>query len=93
MTRKQTLIALAVLSLGLLVCAVWCFYLAVQCFDGGILWVAVTSSNPHPSETAKFMGPYWMNKAGNWFWSGMGFIALMVVLLIINYRIGKRRHS
>jgi hypothetical protein len=93
MTRKQTLIALAVLSLGLLVCAVWCFYLAAQCFDGGIMWVAVTSSNPHPSETAKFMGPYWMNKAGNWFWSGMGFIALMVVLLMINYRIGKRRHS
>ncbi len=93
MTQKQRRIAIAALSLILLGSAVLCFYKAVQCFNGGIMWVAITSSNPHPSETAKVMGPYWMNKATNWFWSGIGFLTLLLVLFIVNHWIKKRLRS
>jgi len=48
------------------------------------MWVAITSSNPHPSETAKVMGPYWMNKATNWFWLGTTFLALWIASLVVN---------
>ena len=92
-TRKQRLVTVGVLSLSLLVCAVWCFYLAEQCFNGGIMWVAITSSNPHPSETARVMGHYWMSKATNWFWSGTGFLVLIPFTLLINYWISRRRKS
>lgn len=90
MRRQQRRIAMIVLSVGLLGCAVSCFYLAVQCFDGGLMWVAVTSSNPHPSDTAKVMGPYWMNKATNWFWFGTAFLALWIASLIVNQQIKSR---
>ena len=89
MTRKQRRIAIVILSVSLLACVVSCFYLAVQCFDGGIMWVAITSSNPHPSETAKIMGPYWMRKATNWFWLGTAFLALWIASLGVNQLVKK----
>jgi NADH:ubiquinone oxidoreductase subunit 6 (subunit J) len=92
-TRTKRRIAVAVLSVILLTGAVWCFYLAIQCFDGGIMWVAIVSSNPHPSETAKVMAHYWMSKATNWFWSGVGLLALIPITFIINYWMSKRESS
>jgi spore maturation protein SpmA len=54
------------------------------------MWVAITSSNPHPSETAKVMGPYWMNKATNWFGLGTAFVALCIASVIANQWLKKR---
>jgi hypothetical protein len=81
---RQRRLIMSLLSLGLLACAVWCFILSGQYFDQGIMYVAETSSNPHPSETAKVMGPYLMDKSRSWLLAGVGCVALLVVALLLN---------
>jgi hypothetical protein len=39
------------------------------------------------------MAHYWMSKATNWFWSGVGLLTLTAITFIINYWIGKRESS
>ena len=81
--RQRSLIMI-LLSLVLLVGAVWCFILSAQYFNQGIMYVSETSSNPYPSETAKVMGPYLMGRSRIWLLAGVGCFALIVVAHLVN---------
>ena len=56
------------------------------------MYAAETSSNPTPSETAKVMGPYMMNRAEIWFYAGVGFIVLILILgtVVLNKVVAKK---
>src|SRR5687768_6943095 len=72
------------LSLGLTVLAVRCFIFSYQYFSQGLIYVAETSSNPHPSDLSKVMGPYLMDRSRNWLLAGVGCLALLIAALVIN---------
>ena len=90
MTRRERSVIIVIVSLSLIGCAAWCFYLAVQYLDAGMWYVAVVSSNPNPPESAKAMGRYWMDKSTNWFWFGSGFGALAIIWFIVAFAWTKR---
>ena len=70
-----------------LVGAVACFVATSRYFDSAMPYVAETSSNPHPSETAKAMGPHLLGNAGLFFKLGIGGVAILIATLFI----GKKR--
>ena len=63
--------------------AVGCFIAALKYYGYGMPYVAETSSNPTPSETAKVLGPQMMNSAQKWFYYGLGFIIALTATLFI----------
>jgi hypothetical protein len=63
--------------------ATFCFVEAARYANAGMLYVAETSSNPHPSETAKLLGPQLMQRASAFFFFAFICIALFVVSFFI----------
>jgi hypothetical protein len=71
------------IRLFLLIVAVGCFTEAYRFLDAALPYVAVISSNPHPSETAKIMGPKMMGNARIWFIAGLACLAILTATLFI----------
>jgi hypothetical protein len=78
--RKSWLLALRLL---LTVAAITCFAFSIKYFDGGMPYVAETSSNPHPSETAKVMGQEMMANSTNFLISGLVILAVLFATLFV----------
>ena len=78
-------LAVIVICLTLMGGAVWCFAKSVQYWDAGIMYVAETSSNPHPSERAKVMGPLLMGQSRTWLRRGVIFLGVTAMVLLINW--------
>jgi hypothetical protein len=76
------------IRLILIVAAVNYFMEAIKFFDAGMPYVAETSSNPHPSETAKIMGPKLMDSSRNYFILGLACSATLIATLFIKARTG-----
>jgi len=79
-TRKLWLLALRLL---LTVAAITCFAFSIKYFGDGLPYVAATSSNPHPSETAKVMGHELMANSTNFLITGLVFLAVLLATLFV----------
>jgi hypothetical protein len=78
--KKRKILAL---RLWLVVVAIACFYAAFYCFDTGIRYALEVSSNPHPSEAAKTLGPQRMGYMRVFFIAGLASaVGLGVTFLI-----------
>src|SRR5258707_12684826 len=79
--------------LGLFACSIGCFYFALRYFDAGLMFMAIGSSNPHPTggiEYVRAMNHSLILKAKIWFGFGLVFIGAIIVSVIINRRRWKR---
>jgi hypothetical protein len=81
--------------LSLLASSIGCFYLALHYFDAGLMFMAIGSSNPHPTGGIEYVratneGLMW--KAKMWFGFGLVFLGGIIVSLIVNRR-GRKRDS
>ena len=84
---------MVLIYLSLLACSMGCFYLALRYFDAGLMFMAVGSSNPHPTggiEHVRAMNESLMWKAKIWSGFGLVFLGGIIVSLIINRRSRKR---
>jgi hypothetical protein len=87
MSKSKLLLIL--IRLILIVVAVGCFREAIKFFDAGMPYVAETSSNPHPSEAAKIMGPKLMDSSRNFFILGLACSATLIATLFIKAPTGR----
>ena len=90
----QRRVFMVFIYLSLLGCIIGCFYLAWGYFDAGLMFMAIGSSNPHPTggiEYVRSMNASLMLKAKIWFGLGLIFTGGIVVSLIINR--GRRKHE
>jgi hypothetical protein len=71
------------IRLFLIAVAVGCFTEAYKFFDAAMPYVGEISGNPHPSETAKIMGPKLMGNAESWFIVGLICLAILIATLFI----------
>ena len=71
------------IRLFLIAVAVGCFTEACKFFDAAMPYVGELSGNPHPSETAKIMGPKMMSNAKTWFIAGLICLAILIATLFI----------
>jgi len=71
------------IRLFLIAVAVGCFTEAYKFFDAAMPYVGEISGNPHPSETAKIMGPKMMGNAETWFIVGLICLAILIATLFI----------
>jgi hypothetical protein len=74
---------LLLIRLFLIAVAVGCFIAAYKFLDAAMLYVWETSGNPHPSETAKIMGPKMMKGAITFFVVGMVCSWTLIASLLI----------
>ena len=68
-------------------CSVGCFYMALRYFDAGLMFMAIGSSNPHPTggiEYVRAMNHSLMLKAKIWFGFGLVLIGGIIVSMVIN---------
>ena len=86
MSKSKLLLIL--IRLILIVATVGCFVEACKFFDAGMPYVAETSSNPHPSEAAKIMGPKLMDSSRTFFFVGLACSAMLIATLFIKARTG-----
>jgi hypothetical protein len=63
--------------------AVGCFTAACKFFDAAMPYVGEISGNPHPSETAKIMGPKMMKGVIIFFIAGLACSATLIATLFI----------
>ena len=82
---KRRTFVLIILCSGFLVGGLWCFYQAAWYWGEGFPYIAETSSNPHPSEKAKIMGPLLMGKSRAWLWGGVVCVALLIASPLISW--------
>jgi len=87
MSKSKLLLIL--IRLILIVVAVGCFREAIKFFDAGMPYVAETSSNPHPSEAAKIMGPKLMDSSRTFFIAGLACSATLIATLFIKALTGR----
>jgi len=71
------------IRLFLIAVAAGCFTKAYKFFDAVMPYVGEISGNPHPSETAKIMGPKMMGNAETWFMAGLICLAMLITTLFI----------
>src|SRR5205085_33905 len=81
MNPARPKLAIWSIRLGSIIGAIFGFVAAARYFDAGMLYVSETSSNPHPSETAKLMGPRLMQRASALFF----FAIICIVLFIVSF--------
>ena len=84
---------MVLIYLGLLASSIGCFYLALRYFDAGLMFMAIGSSNPHPTggiEYVRAMNQSLIWKAKIWFGFGLVFLGGIIVSLIIRRRSRKR---
>jgi hypothetical protein len=62
----------------LIVVAVGCFIAAYKFLDAAMPYVGEISGNPHPSETAKIMGPRMMKGAITLFFVGLACLTTLI---------------
>jgi hypothetical protein len=74
---------LLLIRLFLIAVTVGCFMEAYKFFDAGMPYVAMISSNPHPSEEAKIMGPKMMSSSRYFFIAGLTCSATLIATLFI----------
>ena len=72
----------AILRIVLVLGAAGCFVASWRYFDAGVMYVAETSSNPHPSEVARVMGPRVMGYFKLYFWSGVACVVALALSFI-----------
>jgi len=87
MSKSKLLLIL--IRLILIVVAIGCFVEAYKFFDAGMPYVAVISSNPHPSEEAKIMGPKMMSSSKTFFIAGLACSATLIATLFIKAPVGR----
>jgi hypothetical protein len=81
--------------LSLLACSLGCFYLAWGYFDAGLMFMAIGSSNPHPTggiEYVRAMNDCMIFKAKTWFGIGLVFLGGTFVSVIVR-RHDRKRNS
>jgi len=71
------------IRLFLIVAAAGCFIEAYKFFDATMPYVGEISGNPHPSETAKIMGPKMMRNSITFFIAGLICLAVLISTLFI----------
>jgi hypothetical protein len=79
--------------LGLLGSSIGSFYFALRYFDTGLMYMAVGSTNPHPTagiEYVRAMNRSYMMKAQICFGLGLIFLAAIIVAVMVVRRYGKR---
>jgi hypothetical protein len=69
---------LLLIRLFLIVVAVGCFIAAYKFFDAAMPYAWEISGNPHPSETAKIMGPRMMKGAITLFFVGLACLTTLL---------------
>jgi hypothetical protein len=74
---------LLLIRLFLIAVAVSCFMAAYKFFDAAMPYVGEISGNPHPSETAKIMGPKMMKSAMTFFIVGLACSATLIATQFI----------
>jgi hypothetical protein len=67
----------------LMAVAIGCFIKAAEFFDAAMPYVGEISGNPHPSETAKLMGPKMMGNAEIWFVGGLICSVILIATLFV----------
>jgi hypothetical protein len=82
-SMSKSKLLLISIRLILIVVAFGCFVEAYKFFDAGMPYVAETSSNPHPSEAAKMMGPKLMDSSRTFFFAGLACLATLIATLFI----------
>ena len=74
---------LLLIRLFLTAMAVGSLIAAYKFFDAAMLYAGEISSNPHPSETAKIMGPKMMKGAITFFIAGLACSVTLIATLFI----------
>jgi hypothetical protein len=67
----------------LIAIAAGCFTRAYKFFDAAMPHIGEISGNPHPSETAKIIGPKMMVNAETWFIVGLICLVILIATLFI----------
>src|SRR5262245_58799463 len=72
---KSTRLLIRILLIAV---AVGCFTVVYRFFDAAMPYIGEISGNPHPSETAKLIGPKMMVNAETWFIVGLICLAILI---------------